>query len=457
MSLKARRILFILFIIAFLIITPLVISYAVGYKISLSGKILQKTGMLILDTEPEGAKIYLNGKPRQLFFKKYFKDEESYITTPAKIKNLLPGKYDVKLELDGYYGWQKKLEIKPGMSTFAEDINLFKKNLPLLIRNGEIKQASLSPNGKYLAAVSDKEIDLIDLDNEKKIKLGALDAPEPSSDSRPVSWSPDNKKILFNGIVYNIDNLSKKLNLNNYIKNGIIKPKWRGKNEIIYLSGDKSDVKSFNLSDNTVKILIKDGKILDFINKNDNIFIVTRLGKSISLDVYKIGAPDKVRSIELPSFSDYEFINYKRDIINLYDKKHQILYLINPFSRFPLVETINNVKRARWVGKNKLLYSNDFEIWLADFNPGYSGKKTLLTRISNPINEIFWHPSENYVIYLTDNAIYAIELDDRQKRNITKLVKLDRIAFPFLGKNGKKLYFYAKIGNQKGLYKLYIQ
>ncbi len=457
MSLKARRLLFIFFIIAFLIITPLVISYAVGYKLSFSGKILQKTGMFILDTEPEGAKIYLNGKPRQLFFKKYFQNEESYVITPAKIKNLLPGEYDVKLELEGYWDWQKKLEIKPGMSTFAEDINLFRKNLPLLIRSGEIKQTSLSPNGKYLAIAANEEINLINLDNEKKIKLGALELSSEASELSSNSWSPDSKKILFNDVIYNIDNLPKKLNLNNFIKNSAVKPRWRGNGEIIYLAANESDIKSFSLAGKTGKTLIKDGKIIDFINKNDNIFVVNQLGKSTNLDIYKIGALEKIRSIELPSSSDYEFINYERDAINLYDKKHQILYLINPFSRFPLVEIINNVKRARWVDENKLLYSNDFEIWLADFKPGYSARKTLLTRISNPINGIFWHPSGNYVIYLADNAIYAIELDDRQKRNITNLIKLDRVAFPFLDEEGDKLYFYAEIGSQKGLYKLYIQ
>jgi len=396
MSLKTRRLLFIFFSIAFLIITPLVISYAVGYKISFSGKIMQKTGMLILDTEPEGAKIYLNGKPRRLFLKKYFKESESYITTPAKIKNLLPGKYDVKLELDGYREWRKKLEIKPGMSTFAEDIYLFKKSLPLLIQNGGIKQTSLSPDGEYLAVVSDKKIYLIDLDNEEKIELGTLEPSSETSELGSNSWSPDGKKILFNNIVYDIENLSGKINLNNFVKNGIMKPKWRGNDEIIYLSGDGTTVKIFNLPDNSVKTAIKNGRIIDFTSKNDNIFVVNRLGKSTNLDVYETNSFKKIRSIELPSFSDYEFINRERDIINLYDKKHQTLYLINPFSRFPLLETINNAKRARWVGKNKLLYFNDFEIWLADFNSDYSGKKILLTRVSGPINEAFWHPSDNY-------------------------------------------------------------
>ena len=44
-----------------------------------------------------------------------------------------------------------------------------------------------------------------------------------------------------------------------------------------------------------------------------------------------------------------------------------------------------------------------------------------------------------------------------EKRNITELVELDIIKWPFLNEKGDMLYFYAKIGNQEGLYKLAIQ
>ena len=112
MTLKTRRLLYISFILAFLIITSSLILYATGYRIKLTWPIdfnqtFQKTGMFIFDTEPHGAKIYLNKKPQELFFKKIFTREESFIKTPTKIKNLLPGEYDITLELEGYWPWRK--------------------------------------------------------------------------------------------------------------------------------------------------------------------------------------------------------------------------------------------------------------------------------------------------------------------------------------------------------------
>jgi len=101
MSLKTRRIIFILFIIIFIIITPLIISYASGYRFSFPRKIIQKTGLLVLDSRPPGAKIYINDKLYQLFFNKYFSNKNNYTTTPAKIKGILPNEYNVRLELGG--------------------------------------------------------------------------------------------------------------------------------------------------------------------------------------------------------------------------------------------------------------------------------------------------------------------------------------------------------------------
>ena len=63
MTLKTRRILYILFISAFFLVTPLVIIFATGYSFSFSERQIFKTGILSLRTEPEGAKIYIDEKP----------------------------------------------------------------------------------------------------------------------------------------------------------------------------------------------------------------------------------------------------------------------------------------------------------------------------------------------------------------------------------------------------------
>ena len=135
MSLFIRRCLYIFFIIIFLIVAPLIILYASGYKLR-SGFAIQKTGALIIATKPKGASIYLNNKLQQDFLKNIFSRTKTFTVTPAKIKNLLPEEYTVKLALNGYWPWEKKVSVLPGQSTYIEAVNLFKNDLPLLITSG---------------------------------------------------------------------------------------------------------------------------------------------------------------------------------------------------------------------------------------------------------------------------------------------------------------------------------
>ncbi|MFA4941973.1 MAG: hypothetical protein WC582_05315, partial [Patescibacteria group bacterium] len=151
----------------------------------------------------------------------------------------------------------------------------------------------------------------------------------------------------------------------------------------------------------------------------------------------------------------------EHNLLNIYDAKHEILYLADPALPInPIKEIINNVKYTYWVNNDKLLFGNEFEIWLLNLDnsgPLTKSEKKILTRISQPINAILWHPSNNYIIFTTDKNINIIELDERERRNVTELFKTEKIYSPFLDQNGKVLYFGAKIGNQEGLYKLEIQ
>lgn len=455
MTLRTRRILYIIFTLAFFIITPVMIFYAAGYKFNLTGLKLQKTGNFIFNTEPRGAKIFIDEEPQQTFFKKYFSREKSFIITPAKIKNLLPGEYTVVFELEGYWPWQKKLDILPGTSTYAENVFLFKKSLPTLLLSSEIDSTAVSPDENNLAILANEQIIILDLDNENQITLTNAFNRAPSV----YSWAPSSRKILLDKTVINIANVDEKIILTDYIKTSINQLKWD------YTSDDKlyykseNSINSFALSTKASEIILNNQTQAlggDYLVKNKHLYFISQIGKTSSLNFFNANSKELTRKIELPGSDNYYFINHNHPLLNLYDQDHQILYLINPSSIFysSFEDSISNIKYTYWVNDNKLLYANDFEVWLYNLE---NHQETLLTRISQEITGVFWHPSNNYIIYTTDTAINTIELDQREKYNIAEIIKLDKIAYPFLNKAGDALYFYARIGNQKGLYKLVIQ
>ena len=208
-----------------------------------------------------------------------------------------------------------------------------------------------------------------------------------------------------------------------------------------------------NLSNEENKTLVQSKGILDYLPKDRFLYYIANNQNSTKLVVLNL-EDNTSKTINIPT-SKYSFIHPESNFLNLYDNVHQILYIINPFAPIrQLKETVNNINKSSWINNNKLLYANDFEIWTLDIN---TLQKTILTRISHKIEKIIWHPNNNYVIYSTNNSINIIELDDRDRYNITKLIELNVIKDPFLNTKGDTLYFYSKIGNQEGLHKLLIQ
>lgn len=454
MDLKTRRILYILFILLFCILTPLISFYASGYKLS-SGLKIQKTGILIIDTEPEGAKIFLNEKIQQKFINKIFRDDDKYISTPVKIKNIIPGEYDVKISKHGYWDWQKKLSIKPGESTYIEDITLFKQDSPLILINGEYKYQKISKNKEYISAFTNDKYEIINLNNGaiKTFPIDASTSPIQVFNNSEIKWSLDNKKILISDIILDAKTGEIANNLKKEIGDNIKNIKWAGSNNsILYLN--ENNLNKYNLASKRSEIIAKNDAIDDFYSLNEIIYIIKR--NHLSANLIKINPEEKKENnmLNLP-ISVYSFLEHKNDYLNIYDKNHEILYIIDASSDFkPLQETLGNIKLTDWINNEKLLYANKHEIWVYDLN---SRKNTLLTRISQEIKGVIWHPNNNYAIYNTPNSIYSIELDNREKYNIIKLITLDTIQNIELDKNGDNIYFYSKINAQEGIYKLSIQ
>lgn len=476
MTLKIRHTLFLLFTIAFFVITPLTILSAAGYKIRLSWppnlkQTWQKTGIFVLDSSPRNAKIFIDDKPRQLFLKKYFNQEESYIKTAAKIKNIIPGEYKVRLELPGYWPWEKKLTIEPGKSTYAEDIYLFKKNVPLQIIDLAPAEKNFSqlptrriiqsPNQKNFFVLNEEKIiiSLAEDNDSMAIPLSSLKRQiKPES---PIAWSENNERILAGRIIFNLKEPDKIIYLDEWTESKADNFSWDRNNpgKIYYRSGNS--INSFDLNAKAKKPIISGEQYFDYLIKNNSLFFISQTSKTTKLKESSLKNGNIIKEIELPYSSQYKFINSEHNLVNVYDGKHEILYLIDPSLPInPLREIINNIKYSYWINNNQLLYANDFEIWLFDMNnnrqTSETGKK-ILTRISQPIGSIRWHPNNNHVIFSTDKTINVIELDEREKRNIIELIKLDEIYSLALSQKGDILYFGAKIGNQEGLYKMEMQ
>lgn len=421
--------------------------YAMGYSFS-NGFKLQKTGILVIASEPKYAKIYLNGELQQDFIKKIYKKDD-YKTTPQKIKNLTPGDYNIKLELDGYWSWEKKLTIWPGQSTFAEDVKLFKKDAPILLLNGE-KNISANNDQTNILTWNKKEADLISLaTNEiKNINLGSSTLPE----NQNAKWSPNSNRIILGNFLINENNQI--TDLKNQIDKQGKNFQWGDySNDYIYYTTN-AGLNKYHYSNKADTKIIDSANIANFFAKEDLIYFLSNEKEATILSIFDTQKKKITNKINLP-LSNYSFVNKNQKLLNILDEKYNILYLLDVNSSFKqLKDSLSNIShKTYWINDTQMLYANDFEIWMYDLD---TSRKKLITRISKKINNIFWLPTNGHILFSTSNNINVIELDDREKYNITKLIESDQIKNPILNKTGDALYFNGIINGEKGVYKLSI-
>ena len=208
MNARIRARLFYIFIFLFVVLTIFTSLYATGYRFNLTWplefeKILIKTGTLQVKTEPKDVKVFLEKSTKNIFSNPA--KLEGQATTPVKIRNLLPGEYKLILKHDGYWTWGKKINIKPGVFLYLDNITLFKKTLPLNIHHSDLQNISPSPDLKY-AYLSESQA-IIDLQTETQIA-------QIDEKMENVVWSKDSEKLISNNLVFDVKNQ----NINDFSK-----------------------------------------------------------------------------------------------------------------------------------------------------------------------------------------------------------------------------------------------
>jgi hypothetical protein len=452
MTLRFRRWLFAGFCLAFVVMAVLILPYAFGYKLDGRGWKLQKTGMFVIETKPKGAQIYLNDKLQTSQLLVWSGDQDKAIQTPAKLSHIIPGNYRVRLELEGYWPWEKELAVRAGESTYLEDVRFFKHNLPELLfasQSAKPELNSVSPDKTWLAYKNDKELKFYNLETEQN-------NPVATGSFSGLSWSSDSRWLMADLLAINTQDGSQ-LDLRSLDKN-ISSPVWPGlaTNQLCYQN--PSGVWQLDLTTKKSTLLLAKNKqmvVSDCLIKDNYSFLVRQNGKQSELVIVKSGDGKELGVINLPRLANYQLIDEESEVINVWDANSHKLIVVNinlPWTNNYNVQTIDNpVNHSQWIDDKRLLYASDFEIWMYNLA---DNKNTLLTRVSHQINNIFWHPSQNYIVFATDQDISSLELDNRERHNITKLLEMKLTGQAEMGKEARAISFFGQLGQQSGYWQL---
>lgn len=129
MTKKTRLIILLVCALFFLVITPSIVLYSLGYRMDFEQKKIVATGGIYLKTWPQSAEVFIDSK---------LSGKTNMFSGSVFVQNLLPKRHDVLIKKDGYFFYQKTLDVKEKEVVKLEHIILFKENIPFeLLKNDE--------------------------------------------------------------------------------------------------------------------------------------------------------------------------------------------------------------------------------------------------------------------------------------------------------------------------------
>lgn len=439
---RTRRLLSWTFIIAFFLIAPAIIFSTAGYRYNFSKHRIERTGVMIVVSRPEAATISLNG-------------ERQDADTPARLSDLTPGLYDLRVEKIGYHPWEKSVTVESRSTTFVNEIGLFRVTSPVLYSPiGVAIHPAFSPDSRYAAAMtptpSGSELAIVDL------RTGEDFLPYRSSAEAGtfrLSWSVrgdwllmarTGPKPLF--LLWNSDDPQSVRDLKEGIGTTFDTVYWAQDDTRLY---GQTGGKLSSITTDLTTMVAEGPAIEQAIVANGSVYGILK-GDPNKLVRRKLKDETFEPIAELPSASFLPLPGFDGRIAYV-STTGDDLFVIDASGEKPKAFEARG-KGGNWsTDGTKLLYWNDLEVRLYDAR---TGSDDLLTRLSGPITAAAWHRPEWNVIYAANGSLFATESSDHFGRLTVPLSDFTSIAGFSVSAAGDFAYVFGERDGQSGLWRL---
>lgn len=137
-----RKIFFYIFALIYCIICPLLILRMLGFVHDPATGLWVKTGIIYVSSNPSEATVYINGR-------------RMMESSPAVIRDLTPGEYNLRLEMPGYVTWENQIPVVDKKATVVENILLIPQAWKIKpLSNKPVKQIIPMPGSTYSLATA---------------------------------------------------------------------------------------------------------------------------------------------------------------------------------------------------------------------------------------------------------------------------------------------------------------
>ncbi|GAI29835.1 unnamed protein product, partial [marine sediment metagenome] len=153
---------------------------------------ITQTGGLFLKIVPKQVEVFIDGK---------LKKKTDFFFGSVLIENLLPKKYKIQIKKEGYYPWEKNLEIKEKEVTETKNIVLIPENPNFSILTKAVKDFWVSPDERKIILSEDYKqgwaLKLYNLEKDVKSHLiEEKDIYSKGADLLDLEFSSDSKEIF---------------------------------------------------------------------------------------------------------------------------------------------------------------------------------------------------------------------------------------------------------------------
>ena len=454
-ALHHRRILFFLFSASFFVAASSVLFYAYGYRFSIERGIFIYTGSLSLKTNVETVTIRIDG---ELIPEKKL----GILNNSIQVSGLAPGEHFVEVSAPGYQTWSKKFVIQSGLTAEFWNIFLVEANYPRETIAGTENVLKMFPAPNSLMATVKVEgdrtsVDILDITSGGREEVYTTTTARflPTTETN-IEWSPESHKLIVplvaeTGPLFVIATIETKesrlLSELSGITDPIRAPRWDAttKDFLFFLAGQslyRLDTRTTTpgaslLSDHISAYDISGNKLL-YLDSHDGL-------------VYEINGDGNDQSpkqitdtaLTLTPNGVYSLISYDDTRLAIIEEEAGSLSVYNEKAPVHLKEIGRGVKSIQYSddGKKLLSYSeNEISVYFNrdwEAQPFRSADSIVqIARFSAPVRNVMWAEDYEHVIFSLGKNVKMIELDNRDRRNLSDLLTLPTAPLQLLPRFG---------------------
>lgn len=436
---KTRKIIFIFGLLLFFIITPLLLLYSQGIRISFGEQRILRTGGFYFNVLQNSVEIYLNGS---------LQEKTGIWGNSVLIRNLPPQKYDIEIKKAGYFPWQKTLEIKEGEVVQAKNILLTKEGVQFKVLKRNVEDFLVSEDGGDLLLKESNEegwrFIILNLLTLREREIFSEREFKGKAEITPVAWREQEKEILLESddtgiqkfFILNYDFLPEKqffnLTLPGDIKKISFAPTVKG--EVLYLLGNNLIRKNFD--GNQREEIFLPG-VVWFEIQNGNLFWLSDSGFLLKSGFN--GERKEILNKKPLSLKQggYDIRAWKEEVLVTTPED---LYL---FTKDGKLNKIFDEVMGFEISPNlaQTVFWQENEIWLLK---EFKGEKVtlFLNRFSKSPQSIFWL-TPHYLLFKLGDEIKITEIDNRDYLNMVNLGEFKNPEI-FFNQGDEKLYILSE-------------